>query len=109
MGPPASSVSAPTTTKVSLSLVDGAVLRRDGVTVGRVLSSTFGYSVGARIAVAKVHNPYGVTLAWLASGRWGVGSDPATESGHGLQFSIESLYDPQRIRARIGTGASSSG
>ena len=71
-------------------------LIRNHDVVGRNSMATYGFTVGAMIAVAKVHCQDGVTHQWLNDGTW------AVRTGTGdvpVSVSTEVLYDRQRARA----------
>ena len=50
----------------------GDLVLRNGVVVGQVLSATYGFSLGAAVAVVKVHHDDGITESWIDEGQWQV-------------------------------------
>ncbi|MEO5854377.1 MAG: FAD-dependent oxidoreductase [Nocardioides sp.] len=71
---------------------------RDGEVVGYVRAASYGWTVGAAVALAFVEADQPVTADWLAAGRWQV---DVAGTRHDATTSLRPLYDPTSARVRV--------
>jgi 4-methylaminobutanoate oxidase (formaldehyde-forming) len=76
-------------------LFHGEIVYRDGVAVGDVRSASFGWTLGAAVALAMVEADEPVTVAWLQAGTWQV---DVAGTRHLATVSLRPLYDPTNAR-----------
>jgi len=71
---------------------------RDGVIVGSTTSGAFGHRIGMSLGLAYVKNDSGVTVDWLASGRWEI---ELAWKKYPIKVQFQPFYDPkgERIKA----------
>ena len=72
-------------------------LLRDGEVVGYVRAASYGWTLGAAVALAFVEAAEPVTADWLAAGRWQV---DVAGVRHDAEVSLRPFYDPTSARVR---------
>jgi 4-methylaminobutanoate oxidase (formaldehyde-forming) len=71
---------------------------RDGEVVGYVRAASYGWTLGASVALAFVSADEKITKEWLDAGRWEI--DVAGER-YAAEVSLRPMYDPTSARVRI--------